>query len=172
MYPGQFPNVRHNLFNIVLVVDLSQTSALQFIAGSLSSIVNRGFPFRFGVVPIMENEEGECCRSDVLWDHAHYLHLLRQVLRWRGFSATLWNIMAKRERRDSFKMSVRTQNYIHLCSIITLFRSHGRISHHTWRRLLIGLWSVRSSKYLQVVHRMNMSPLTLTHLCEERQPIL
>jgi hypothetical protein len=95
MYPGQFPNVRHNLFNIVLVVDLSQTSALQFVAGSLSSIINRGFPFRFGVVPITENMEGECCRSDVLRGHAHYLHLLHQELRWRGFSATLWNIMAE-----------------------------------------------------------------------------
>jgi hypothetical protein len=59
-----------------------------------------------------------------------------------------------------------------LCSIIALFRSHGRISLHTWRRLLTGPWSARSSKYLQLIHRMNMSPLTLTHLCEERQTIL
>jgi UDP-glucose:glycoprotein glucosyltransferase len=61
MYPGQFPSVRHNLFNIVLVVDFSHSSTLQFVAGSLSSIIYRGFPFRFGIVPIAENEEGECC---------------------------------------------------------------------------------------------------------------
>jgi len=59
MYPGQFPNIRLNIFNVVLVLDLSQTSALQFITGSISSIISRNFPFRFGVVPIMETEEGK-----------------------------------------------------------------------------------------------------------------
>ena len=52
----------------MLVLDLSQTSALKFITGSVSNIINRGFPFRFGVVPVTENEDGEhCSLLDVLF---------------------------------------------------------------------------------------------------------
>lgn len=58
VYPGQFPSVKLNLYNIVLVVDLSQTSSLTFIGGPVANIINRNFPLRFGVVPIAETEEG------------------------------------------------------------------------------------------------------------------
>jgi UDP-glucose:glycoprotein glucosyltransferase len=64
MYPGQFPNIKLNLFNVVIVLDLSQTSALKLITGSISGIINRSFPIRFGVVPITETEEGDHCRLD------------------------------------------------------------------------------------------------------------
>ncbi|CAL1698787.1 unnamed protein product [Somion occarium] len=58
MYPGQFPNIKRNLFNIVLAVDLSQSSSLNFIAGAVSNIINRNLPFRFGVVPLVETDDG------------------------------------------------------------------------------------------------------------------
>lgn len=58
MYPGQFPNVKRNLFNIVLVLDLSQTTSLNFIAGPMANILNRSFPLRFGLVPIVETGDG------------------------------------------------------------------------------------------------------------------
>ena len=32
MYPGQFPALKFNLFNVVLAVDISQTSSANFIA--------------------------------------------------------------------------------------------------------------------------------------------
>ena len=57
-YPGQFPSVKINLFNIIAVLDLSQYSSLQFIAGTIQSVVSRGYPWRFGFVPIVETEEG------------------------------------------------------------------------------------------------------------------
>ena len=60
MYPGQFPNVKRNLFNIVLAVDLSQSGALQFVGGTAFNIINRNLPFRFGVVPLAETREGQC----------------------------------------------------------------------------------------------------------------
>lgn len=66
MYPGQFPNVKLNLFNIVLVVDLSQTSSINFIAGAVNMIIQRGFPFRFGVVPLVETEQGESFFASIL----------------------------------------------------------------------------------------------------------
>lgn len=58
MYPGQFPQIKLNLFNVVLVVDLSQTSALTFIAGPVANIIDRTFPFRFGLVTMTESKDG------------------------------------------------------------------------------------------------------------------
>ncbi|KAL9710152.1 killer toxin resistant protein [Leucoagaricus gongylophorus] len=57
MFPGSFPNVRRNLFNTVLVMDLSRSSNVHFIATAVANIVNRGLPFRFGVVPIINDED-------------------------------------------------------------------------------------------------------------------
>ena len=59
MFPGSFPNVRRNLFNTVLVMDLSRSSNVYFIATAVANIVNRGLPFRFGVVPIINDEDSE-----------------------------------------------------------------------------------------------------------------
>ncbi|KAF5378749.1 hypothetical protein D9615_006978 [Tricholomella constricta] len=53
-----FPSVRLNLFNIILVLDLSQTTSVSFIAGTMANIINRDLPFRFGVVPLTETEDG------------------------------------------------------------------------------------------------------------------
>ncbi|KAH9930812.1 glycosyltransferase family 24 protein [Amylocystis lapponica] len=58
MYPGQFANVRLNLYNVVLAMDLSQSSSLHFLATTVSSIVGRNYPFRFGIVPLVETAEG------------------------------------------------------------------------------------------------------------------
>lgn len=94
MYPGQFPNIRLNLFNVVLVLDLSQTSALQFITGSISNIINRTFPIRFGLVPITETERGK-------YNSVPYCHVTLivrpQEHRWRGFSTILSKIMVERQ---------------------------------------------------------------------------
>lgn len=58
MYPGQFPRVRQNVWNIVLALDLSRASGMQFIALSVVSIIQRNFPFRWGVVPLVASDEG------------------------------------------------------------------------------------------------------------------
>ena len=58
MFPGQFANVRFNLFNIVLAVDLAQSSNLHFIATTVSSLLGRNYPFHFGVAPLVETAEG------------------------------------------------------------------------------------------------------------------
>ncbi|KAF7307809.1 hypothetical protein MKEN_01141000 [Mycena kentingensis (nom. inval.)] len=57
LYPGQFHNVKLNLFNVVLVLDLSQPTSLNMLS-MVANIINRNFPFRFGVVPLSETEEG------------------------------------------------------------------------------------------------------------------
>lgn len=58
MYPGALPAVKANLFNVVLVLDLSQTSSLNFMSGPMSNILNRDLPIRFGVVPQVESADG------------------------------------------------------------------------------------------------------------------
>lgn len=58
LYPGQLPSLRLNLFNVVLVLDLAQPSGLGFVANAVVPLISRGIPFRFGVVPSVESEEG------------------------------------------------------------------------------------------------------------------
>lgn len=60
LYPGRYHQVRRNLNNIVLAVDLSKTQWASLLGGTVSNIISRGFPFRFGVVPIGTSEEGTC----------------------------------------------------------------------------------------------------------------
>jgi UDP-glucose:glycoprotein glucosyltransferase len=59
LYPGQFHSLRRNLNNIVLVLDLSSPASLHFITVPIPTFINRGLPFRFGVVPLVETEAGE-----------------------------------------------------------------------------------------------------------------
>ncbi|KAJ3987860.1 glycosyltransferase family 24 protein [Lentinula detonsa] len=58
LFPGQFHMIKLNLFNVVLALDLSRPANLVFVAGTMHGIIERGFPFRFGVVPIVETEDG------------------------------------------------------------------------------------------------------------------
>lgn len=58
LYSGQFPTVKYNLFNIVLAADLSQASSIDFIGGTVNSLIRRGLPFRWGVAPLVETEDG------------------------------------------------------------------------------------------------------------------
>ncbi|KAI0676218.1 glycosyltransferase family 24 protein [Trametes maxima] len=59
MYPGQFPSVRYNLFNVVLAVDLSDRASIEFLASAVGGLVARGLPFRWGVAPLVESEEAK-----------------------------------------------------------------------------------------------------------------
>ena len=63
MYPGQFPTLKLNLFNVVLAVDLSHLNSVDFIATTVHMLINRGLPFRWGVVPLVETEDGAHARS-------------------------------------------------------------------------------------------------------------
>ncbi|KAJ7909648.1 glycosyltransferase family 24 protein [Mycena leptocephala] len=58
LYPGQFHNIKLNMFNVILVLDLSQPGSLSMITGPVASIISKNFPFRFGIVPITETEDG------------------------------------------------------------------------------------------------------------------
>ncbi|KII87653.1 glycosyltransferase family 24 protein [Plicaturopsis crispa FD-325 SS-3] len=72
MYPGQFHQIRLNIFNVVVSVDLSQTSSLHFVAGTVSNIINRSFPFRWGIVPNVETTAGRQMARLFYWLIDHY----------------------------------------------------------------------------------------------------
>ncbi|KAF9447216.1 glycosyltransferase family 24 protein [Macrolepiota fuliginosa MF-IS2] len=55
-YPGGYPTVKRNIFNIVLVMDLSQTKNLYMVATAVANVMQMGLPFRFGVVPVIDDE--------------------------------------------------------------------------------------------------------------------
>jgi UDP-glucose:glycoprotein glucosyltransferase len=57
LYPGQAPTIRRNMYNVVVVFDLSRPSSLRFITNTLSMLIDRSFPARFGIVPIVETED-------------------------------------------------------------------------------------------------------------------
>jgi len=84
MYPGQFPSVKANLFNVILVLDLSKTSSVNFIAGAMANILERNFPFRFGLVPVVETEESKLL---LLLAFFYALNVATpQVRRWPSYS--------------------------------------------------------------------------------------
>jgi UDP-glucose:glycoprotein glucosyltransferase len=58
MYPGQAPTVRRNMYNVIFIFDLAQPASLHFITNTLSMLIDRSFPVRFGIVPILETEAG------------------------------------------------------------------------------------------------------------------
>jgi UDP-glucose:glycoprotein glucosyltransferase len=45
------------MYNVVVVFDLSRPSGLRFITNTLSMLIDRLFPVRFGIVPIVETED-------------------------------------------------------------------------------------------------------------------
>lgn len=45
------------MYNVVVVFDLSRISSLRFITNTLSMFIDRLFPVRFGIVPIVETED-------------------------------------------------------------------------------------------------------------------
>lgn len=55
-FPGQIPPIGKNIFHVVTAVDLSDRDDLGLL-GQLMSIISRGIPVRFGIVPNSASEE-------------------------------------------------------------------------------------------------------------------
>ncbi|KAG6848662.1 hypothetical protein H0H93_015060, partial [Arthromyces matolae] len=52
------PTVRYNVFNVIVVMDLSRMESIVFVAGTMANMINRNLPLRFGLVPMTESEDG------------------------------------------------------------------------------------------------------------------
>lgn len=55
-YPGQLPQVRRDIFNLVIPVDLSLSGDVELVIEQLSSFVKRKLPLRFGLVLLTPTE--------------------------------------------------------------------------------------------------------------------
>ncbi|KFY30019.1 hypothetical protein V494_08322 [Pseudogymnoascus sp. VKM F-4513 (FW-928)] len=55
-YPGQLPQVRKDLFNLVFPVDLSNLQDVELVVTQLSDFVKRALPLRFGLVPLTNSD--------------------------------------------------------------------------------------------------------------------
>ncbi|OBT47976.1 hypothetical protein VE00_01685 [Pseudogymnoascus sp. WSF 3629] len=55
-YPGQLPQVRKDLFNLVVPVDLSNLEDVELVVTQLSEFVKRALPLRFGLVPLTNSD--------------------------------------------------------------------------------------------------------------------
>ncbi|CCO31204.1 UDP-glucose:glycoprotein glucosyltransferase [Rhizoctonia solani AG-1 IB] len=67
MYPGQFPTLRRNCFNVIAALDLSRTSSISFIAQIANNLISRSLPFRFGYVPLIETAESRQVARLMKW---------------------------------------------------------------------------------------------------------
>ena len=55
-YPGQLPNVRRDLHNLVIPIDFSNQEDVLLVVEGLQSYVKRLIPIRFGLVPVGNSE--------------------------------------------------------------------------------------------------------------------
>lgn len=55
-YPGQLPQVRRDIFNLIIPVDLSLVGDVELVIEQLSSFVKRKLPLRFGLVLLTPTE--------------------------------------------------------------------------------------------------------------------
>jgi UDP-glucose:glycoprotein glucosyltransferase len=58
-YPGQLPNVRRDLHNLVIPIDFSDRADVLLVTEGLQSYVKRMIPIRFGLVPVGKSEAAE-----------------------------------------------------------------------------------------------------------------
>ena len=61
VYPGQLHSIRKNTWNLVFVLDLSSAPSLDVIANSISVMIQRGYPIRFGIVPMIGGDDNGLC---------------------------------------------------------------------------------------------------------------
>lgn len=65
MWPGAFPHIARNLFNVVLVMDLGQPETCRFLAESVLPTVPR-IGLRWGLVPGGLEGDDETCECGPL----------------------------------------------------------------------------------------------------------
>ncbi|EIW78230.1 glycosyltransferase family 24 protein [Coniophora puteana RWD-64-598 SS2] len=64
--------IRANIINTVLVLDLSSPSSLAFLSNQVEGIVARGYPVRWGLVPAVETDHAMVMARLVYYVHGRY----------------------------------------------------------------------------------------------------
>lgn len=55
-YPGQMPQVRRNIFNVILALDFEKTISHLILAEHITPFISRGLGVRFGSVPLLSRD--------------------------------------------------------------------------------------------------------------------
>ena len=55
MWPGQMPQLRRDIHNVVIPVDLSDIKDIELVAEGMQQFVKRKIPVRFGLVPVVDS---------------------------------------------------------------------------------------------------------------------
>ena len=55
-YPGQMPQVRRNLINVILALDFEKTISHLILAEHITPFISRGLGVRFGSVPLLSRD--------------------------------------------------------------------------------------------------------------------
>ena len=100
-YPGQFPSIALNLFNIILAVDMSDRHTLTWIYNHVSNLINRKFTFRWGLVPLVDTPES-----------AKAARLFRYVYRHYGPAEVMDYIRSVRSLFSSSAPTIRTKRLL------------------------------------------------------------
>ncbi|KAI0443042.1 UDP-glucose:glycoprotein glucosyltransferase [Xylaria telfairii] len=58
-YMGQMPQVRRDIFNLIVPVDLGSTDDVRLVVERLQGLVKRALPVRFGLVPLTPTKKSE-----------------------------------------------------------------------------------------------------------------
>ncbi|KAI0189575.1 UDP-glucose:glycoprotein glucosyltransferase [Xylaria flabelliformis] len=58
-YPGQMPQIRKDIFNLIVPVDFGNTDDIRLVVERLQGLVRRALPVRFGLVPLTPTEKSE-----------------------------------------------------------------------------------------------------------------
>jgi UDP-glucose:glycoprotein glucosyltransferase len=69
MFPGQLPNVRRDIHNVVIPVDLTNPDDIRLVVDYVLVFIKRAVPVRFGLVPTV-NSRSSVAQLQV----AHHLH--------------------------------------------------------------------------------------------------
>jgi UDP-glucose:glycoprotein glucosyltransferase len=51
MYPGQLPSVRRDIHNAIVPIDFTSAADVSSVIDTIMSLVKRGIPLRWGLVP-------------------------------------------------------------------------------------------------------------------------
>jgi UDP-glucose:glycoprotein glucosyltransferase len=72
LYPGQFPSVALNLYNLILAVDMSNRHTLVWIYQHAWNLITRKFTFRWGIVPLVDTPEAAKAARLFRYVYTHY----------------------------------------------------------------------------------------------------
>ena len=135
MFPGQMPQVRRDIHNIIVPLDFTDTKDIQLILETLQTFVERRIPVRFGIVPVLPTPEAEKNAKALYYLYERYgIDALLGYLVIVGYACTGLSGVIKLTFNSLYQMLSRT------CSITKRNLRSSQIRPRLWKtRLFLSL---------------------------------